>query len=205
MGIFALSGQAMTTQWFFKKIFQMQGWRVQSKALQGVKQSITIAAPHTSNLDFPLSMAAFDSMGLQVKFTIKKEWVRFPFKTIMSNLGAIAIDRSPRRQEYPRQSMVDVMANLFNDNPELHILVTPEGSRSLRTEWKTGFWYAAKKANVPILLGFLDYKEKIAGVAKVIYPSDFESDMREIMQFYSNVTPRHPEQFSVDIRYIDHA
>lgn len=189
-------------RWIFKLIFKGLGWKLKTEAIVGIKQSITIAAPHTANMDLPIAKAAFDLMGLPLRFTVKKEWVRFPFKRIMRNLGAIAIDRTPKNQGEERPSMVEAMANLFKENPELHVMVTPEGTRSLRTQWKTGFWHTAKMANVPILCGYLDYKNKIAGIGKIIYPTDLEKDMRDIMSFYKDITPCHPERFSLDQRYI---
>ena len=183
-------------------IFKALGWKLKTEAIVGIKQSITIAAPHTANMDLPIAKAAFDLMGLPLRFTVKQEWVRFPFKRIMLNLGAIAIDRRPKNPGEERPSMTEAMANLFKENPELHVMVTPEGTRSLRTQWKTGFWYTAKMANVPILLGYLDYKNKVAGIGKIIYPTDLETDMRTMMEFYKDITPCHPEKFSLDQRYI---
>lgn len=189
-------------RWIFKVVFKLLGWKLKTEAIVGIKQSITIAAPHTANMDLPIAKAAFDLMGLPLRFTVKKEWFRFPFKRITGSLGGIAIDRSPKNPGEERPSMVEAMANLFKENPELHIMVTPEGTRALRTEWKTGFWHTAKLANVPILCGYLDYKNKIAGIGKIIYPTDLEKDMREIMAFYKDITPCHPERFSLDLRYV---
>lgn len=189
-------------RWIFILIFKTLGWKLKTEAIVGIKQSITIAAPHTANMDLPIAKAAFDLMGLPLRFTVKKEWFRFPFKKITASLGGIAIDRSPKKPGEPRPSMVEAMVQLFEDNPELHIMVTPEGTRSKRTEWKTGFWYTAKQANVPILLGYLDYKYKIAGIGKIIYPTNLEDDMRTMMEFYKDITPCHPDKFSVDLRYI---
>lgn len=192
----------MILRWIFKMIFKLSGWKLKTEAIKGIKQSITIAAPHTANMDLPIAKAAFDLMNLDLKFTVKEEWVRFPVKRLALSLGAIAIDRSAKKPGEARPSMVEAMANLFKTNPDLHIMVTPEGTRSLRTEWKTGFWHTAKLANVPILCGYLDYKEKVAGIGKIIYPTDLEKDMREIMEYYKNITPCHPEKFSLDVRYI---
>lgn len=189
-------------RWIFKVIFKALGWKLKTEAIVGIKQSITIAAPHTANMDLPIAKAAFDLMGLPLRFTVKQEWVRFPFKRIMLNLGAIAINRTPKNPGEERPSMTEAMANLFKENPELHVMVTPEGTRSLRTQWKTGFWYTAKMANVPILLGYLDYKNKVAGIGKIIYPTNLEDDMRTMMEFYKDITPCHPEKFSLDERYI---
>lgn len=193
---------SIMVRWIFKVIFKALGWKLKTEAIVGIKQSITIAAPHTANMDLPIAKAAFDLMGLPLRFTVKQEWVKFPFKRIMLNLGAIAINRTPKNPGEERPSMTEAMANLFKENPELHVMVTPEGTRSLRTQWKTGFWYTAKMANVPILLGYLDYKNKVAGIGKIIYPTDLETDMRTMMQFYKDITPCHPEKFSLDERYI---
>jgi 1-acyl-sn-glycerol-3-phosphate acyltransferase len=190
-------------QWLFKIIFKLKGWALKTEAIKGIKQSIVIAAPHTSNWDTVMSLAAFDLMELPVKFTLKKEWFKFPFKRIMRNLGGIPIDRTPKKEGEKRPSMVEAMADLFKQYEILHIMVTPEGTRALRTEWKTGFWHTAKMAHVPILCGYLDYKNKIAGIGKIIYPSEsLEKDMREIMQFYKNIEGKNPEKFSLDLRYI---
>lgn len=191
----------MFIRWIFKVVFKLLGWKLKTETIYGIKQSITIAAPHTANMDLPIAKAAFDLMGLPLRFTVKKEWFRFPFKGITAGLGGIAIDRSPKKPGEPRPSMVEAMVNLFKENPELHIMVTPEGTRSKRTEWKTGFWYTAKEANVPILLGYLDYKKKVAGIGKIIYPTNLEDDMRTMMEFYKDITPCHPEKFSLDLRY----
>jgi 1-acyl-sn-glycerol-3-phosphate acyltransferase len=165
---------SIMVRWIFKVIFKALGWKLKTEAIVGIKQSITIAAPHTANMDLPIAKAAFDLMGLPLRFTVKQEWVRFPFKRIMLNLGAIAINRTPKNPGEERPSMTEAMANLFKENPELHVMVTPEGTRSLRTQWKTGFWYTAKMANVPILLGYLDYKNKVAGIGKIIYPTNLK-------------------------------
>ena len=82
------------------------------------------------------------------------------------------------------------------------MLVTPEGTRKKVTKWKTGFYYVAHGAKVPIALGYMDFEKKEAGIGKVIYPSgDIHKDMREIMDFYRNIKGRHPERFSLDLDY----
>lgn len=161
-----------------------------------------IASPHTSNWDFIFARSAFSLLRIPVRFTVKREWLRFPFKGIMNALGAIGIDRSPKRPGEPRPSMTDAMIELFEKNKELVVLVTPEGTRKKVTKWKTGFYHVAVGAKVPIALGYLDYKNKIAGVGKMIFPSgDMAKDMKEIMDFYKNIAGKFPEKFSVDLDY----
>lgn len=186
------------------KIFlKLIGWRVQEVMPKGIERCVIIASPHTSNWDFPIAKAAFSIMKIPLRFTIKDSLFKFPYNLIFGPLGGIPINRAPKKAGEERQSTVQAMADLFKEQNELAVMVTPEGTRTLRTEWKTGFYHVAKSAGVPIALGFLDYKEKLAGVGKVIYPSDdMEKDLREIMEFYKDINGKHPEKFSVDIRYI---
>ena len=98
--------------------------------------------------------------------------MRFPFSLITKPLGGIAIDRSARKENEERISHTDAMIDLYKHEQELIVAVTPEGTRSKREQWKTGFYHIAKGAGVPICLGYIDYKEKKAGISKTIYPSD---------------------------------
>ncbi len=183
-------------------IFWIFGWTLDDKLKADFRRCVMIAAPHTSNWDFIFARAAFFQMGIPVRFTVKKEWVRFPLGGLFRAMGAIAIDRSPKKPGDPRPSMVESMIRLFEENKELVVLVTPEGTRSYREKWKSGFYHVAVGAGVPIALGYLDFGKKCAGVGKIIYPSgDMEKDMREIMDFYKNIQPKHPEKFSLDKDY----
>lgn len=182
-----------------KIIYFFTGWKLNNQMPPDLKKCVMIASPHTSNWDIFYARIAFLLMHIPVKFTVKIEWLRFPFKWFMVKVGAIGIDRSPKTGNTDRKSMVEAMADLFHEKNELVIMITPEGTRSLSKKWKTGFYYVAKSAKVPIALGYLDYKNKVAGVGKVIYPSnDFKKDMQEIMLFYKDIPARYPEKFSVD-------
>jgi 1-acyl-sn-glycerol-3-phosphate acyltransferase len=161
-----------------------------------------IASPHTSNWDIYYARLAFYLMDIPVRFTIKQEWMRPPFGALLRRFGAIGIDRSPRKPGEERPSATEAMARLFETHEELAMMVTPEGTRKLRTEWKSGFYYVAKMAGVPIGLGYLDYANKVAGVGGMVWPSDDQdADFRKIMAFYAPIVGKHPEQFSIDLRY----
>lgn len=151
------------------------------------------AAPHTSNWDIVYTRAAFFLLDLPIKFTIKREWTRFPMGLILKPIGAIPIDREYRNGK--KVSMVEAMAKLFDQYEELIVLVTPEGTRQYAPTWKTGFYRVAEQADVPILLGYLDYQKKIAGVGPVLYPTgDIDADVATIKDFYRTITGRHPDQ-----------
>jgi 1-acyl-sn-glycerol-3-phosphate acyltransferase len=183
-------------------MFSLFGWTMDTSIPNEVKRCVIIAAPHTSNWDLFYARLAFYLMDIPLRFTIKREWLRFPFGPLTRALGGIGIDRRPKVEGDPRKSMTEAMADLFTTHPRLAVMVTPEGTRSLRTEWKTGFYYVAQNAGVPIALGYLDYAKKHAGVGPIIHPTgDIESDMRKIMDFYRTITPKHREKFSLDERY----
>ena len=182
-------------------IFKLTGWRTDGHRPPQLKKCIVLAAPHTSNWDFWYSMATFAIYKLPIRFTVKKEWVKFPFSLLMNPMGAIAIDRRPRGPQNERPSFIQAMTDLFDANDNLIILITPEGTRSRNEKWKTGFYHIAKAANVPILLGYIDYKKKITGISDPIYLSDYETDMKLIMAFYKKISPKFPEEFSVDTTF----
>ena len=186
-----------------KFIFWIFGWTFKDHVGGGYSRCVMIASPHTSNWDLIFARAAFYLMDIPVRYKIKKEWMKFPFSLIFGPLGAIAIDRSAKKAGEKRKSMTEAMIELFSHQKDLAVMVTPEGTRSLRTKWKTGFYHTAVGAKVPIALGYLDYKSKEAGVGRLIYPSgDMEKDMREIMAFYKPIQGKHPEKFSVDLDYV---
>lgn len=182
----------------------MHGFKLDTNIPPEAQRCVLVAAPHTSNWDLVYARAAFDWLNIPLKFTIKKEWTRFPFNLFLNPMGALPIDRTPKKPGEARPSMVDSMADLFNHHERLAMLVTPEATRKKNPHWKTGFYYVALKANVPIVCGYLDYKTKTAGMGLVLYPSgDLKADMKKIMLFYWDKTAKFPENFSIDYSYLD--
>ncbi len=176
--------------------FWLTGWKKVGEYPENTPKSVMIAAPHTSNWDFFYARAAFFLLGIPVKTTIKKEAMFFPLNLVLKFFGVIPIDRNKKSEGLSKKSsMVDAMVQLFNEREELVIMITPEGTRRYVPRWKTGFYHVARKAQVPIILGYLDYKKKQAGIGPVMYPSgDFEQDLEIIMDFYRGVTGKYPDQ-----------
>lgn len=176
------------------------GWKLKGKIAPDIKKCIIVGAPHTSNYDFLLAMAGFYKMKLPIKYLIKKEWLNFkPLSKIFRNSGAIGIDRSKTG------TMVDSLAELIISSGEnMAIMISPEGTRKLNHCWKTGFYYTALKAQVPIVLSYLDYKTKTAGIGPSFLPSGcFRRDMIIVRDFYKDKTAKFPDNFSLKIYYPD--
>ena len=183
-------------------LMSLSGWSVNMNYPPEVRRCVMTAAPHTSNWDFWYARLAFFVMGVPVRFTIKKLWMHFPLSLVIGPLGGIPIDRRPREDQPGRPSYVDQIAGYFRQYQQIAVLVTPEGTRTARKQWKTGFYYAALQAGVPVCLGYLDYRKKEAGVGLVIYPTgDVAADMRQIMDFYRKIPGKFPKKFSLDERY----
>lgn len=169
--------------------FRLSGWHVSKNLPKGLKQYVLVAAPHTSNIDFFVGIAARKVMGLNVKFIAKKELFRFPVKNLLLNLGGFPVDRSVKG------SLVDQMADNFKNNDDFAITVAPEGTRSKVGTWKTGFYHIALKAKVPIVMVAFDYQKKWIVTSDPFYPSgDMESDFIKMHKFYGKIVPKHPEK-----------
>lgn len=189
---------------FLSKLYlKATGWNIDPnppKELQG--QCVIICAPHTSNWDFPITLAIMNVLKVKARYAIKKEIMGFPFGPILKALGGLSIDRRPKKEGEKKQSTVQAIAELFQKDQPLCLMIAAEGTRSLRKEWKTGFYYIALQANVPICLGYLDYEKKMGGFGKVVYPSgNLEKDMAEIMSFFIDKKGKHPQKFSIDHRF----
>lgn len=104
----------------------------------------------------------------------------WPFKWLLKRLGGIPINRTGK------SNIVDSMCLAFKESKELIITIAPSGTREKVTTWKTGFYHIAKKAGVPIVLGYIDYKQRVIGIGPVFEPSsDMDKDMTSIKSYYT--------------------
>ena len=181
---------------FARFILKLFGWRVVNNIPPDAKKFVTLMAPHTSNWDFLVGWFGYMSIGINSKYLIKKEAFFFPLGYLVSAMGGMPVDRKAST------NIVLQVGEMFKKDEGLIITIAPEGTRSLSRNWKRGFYYIALNANVPIALGFLDYKNKIGGVGKMITPTgNYEEDLKEIEEFYFDKQPRFPEKFSLSPQY----
>ena len=180
-------------KWLSKLYLKLIGWKTGSILDPSVKKSVLVGAPHTSNMDFPIALATLYASGVHVRFLAKKSLFRFPLGILMRAMGGIPVDRSKH------SNMVDMMINMFNTTNSLILLIPAEGTRSYVKEWKSGFYYTALGAKVPIVLGYLDYGSKTAGFGELFYPTgDYQKDLADIKNFYRQFTARYPEKSSLN-------
>ncbi len=178
--------------WFSKFILKLLGWKLNTQIPENLKKAVVTMAPHTSYHDFWYGRLGFSAYKIKGKFMIKKESFSFPFGGILKALGGIPVDRSNSK------SAIQSVEKAFAEREELFLVVTPEGTRKRVNKWKKGFYHIALNANVPIVLGYLDYKNKTGGFGPIMYPSgDFEADFKVIEDFYRDKTAKHPERFNL--------
>ena len=177
-------------------LFKLNGWKLNfnNEILSRHKKFILIGDPHTSNWDSIYFIAATRKSKLKPNFLIKKTWTKFPFNIIFKPLGAIGVDKKKPKKS---SGMINYMVNLFKENKKLIIAISPEGTRSKNPNWKTGFYQTALLAKVPIVLGYLDYSKKIAGITEVFLPTgDVNKDLTFISDFYKQFSGKNHELFA---------
>jgi 1-acyl-sn-glycerol-3-phosphate acyltransferase len=177
-----------------KIILKVLGWKSNYPKEFQVDKFVIIAAPHTSNWDLVYALAIFWKFKIPVKYFIKDSFTKGLHGLFFKAVGAIGVDRKKTG------NLVLHAAATIKKMDKIALMVPAEGTRSRVKKWKTGFYHIAKKANVPVALGYLDYKNRIAGVGKLIeLTSDFEKDMKIIETFYSTITGKFPEEYNKKI------
>ena len=176
---------------FFLKI---TGWKVQGSMPPGCRKSVWIAAPHTSNWDLPYTLMVVFALNLRVYWMGKEQLFRWPFRGFMMWLGGIPVHR-----EKSSNLVAASIAAIQQAPGPMQLIVPPEGTRSKARYWKTGFYYIAVGAQVPIVMAYMDYEKKIAGLGPVFQPSgDIDADMAAIKAFYAPFKGRNAAQFHAE-------
>ena len=180
---------------FLSKLFlKVMGWKMVGEVPSDVRKAVLVCAPHTSNWDFPFALAAFNLVNLKLNYFIKKSWFFFPMNLFFKATGGVPVDRSKSR------GIVEGMTLKLKQSEEMIVAVPVEGTRSWVPKWKTGFYRIAKGADVPLLMGFVDFKKKEVGFGPMFNLSgDFEKDMNQIQEFFKFKTPKYPEKYNKEI------
>ncbi len=176
-----------------RAILRLAGWRSEGLSpaeLAAHPKFILIAAPHTSNWDFPFTLMVCFDLQLKVYWMAKASLFAWPIGWLARWLGGIPINRSAKN------NTVSTTIDAFASRERLAIIVAPEGTRGRVTHWKTGFYHMAHGAGVPIALAYLDFKKKTGGIGAMFNTTgDIEADMAVIQAFYRGIEGKNPQQF----------
>lgn len=172
-------------------ILRVSGWRA-----EGINplpnKFVLIGAPHTSMWDVPLVLALAFAYKRRIFFMAKDTAFFWPAGMFMKWFGGIPVNRSKSN------NMVAQTIKHFQENDELIICIPPEGKRAKSDHWKTGFYYIALGAGVPIALGFMDFKRKRGGVGAMMTPTgDIKADFKILYDFYKDITAMYPEKVTL--------
>ena len=197
-----MNSKLLKIKLFLKRIvgsisLKILGWKVIQNSPLTAKKAIIICAPHTSNWDGFYSLCALASMNLNTYLIAKAELNFFPMNFVLKIFGMLTIDRTkgPKSQV---ASLNKLAEKLKNEKDNFYLAISPEGTRKANPNWKKGFYHLAKKSELPIVLAYLDYKKREAGIGVILYPTGcYEDDIAKIKNFYSDKTPKHPDLFAI--------
>ena len=146
---------------------------------------IIAVVPHSSYFDLVIAVLIRTYSGLKIKFIGKKELFNPVTSFFFKFLGGIPVDRSKN------SNIVDEIVNLFDKNEIQILAIAPEGTRKRVKNWKSGFYYIALNANLPILMVSFDYMKKEVVINDKFYPTgDINKDFIELEKKVSNVVLR---------------
>jgi 1-acyl-sn-glycerol-3-phosphate acyltransferase len=173
-----------------RAVLRISGWTIVGETPE-VEKAVIIAAPHTSNWDAFWALSYKVATGIDVHFFGKHTLFWFPLGNLLRALGGIPLDRGNASLAVAQTTAA------FRDNASYYFGLAPEGTRSRRPGWKSGFYRIAMEARVPVILGFLDYRNKRVGLGPAVHLSgDMTNDLARIRDFYSGIEGRWPENTS---------
>jgi 1-acyl-sn-glycerol-3-phosphate acyltransferase len=165
------------------------GWKVEGELPASMRKYIIIVAPHTSWWDFPVGLLARAAIGRHIYFLGKASLFNPPFGGLMRWLGGVPVDRTKRN------NAVEQVIELYDAHEDFAIALAPEGTRRKVSEFKTGFYYIAKGAGIPIICVQFDYKHRCVLYGKPFYTSnDAEEDLRKLWSYFAGVEGKRAEQ-----------
>jgi 1-acyl-sn-glycerol-3-phosphate acyltransferase len=171
-----------------RAILRMIGWSTHIIPPRTFRY-VLIGAPHTSNWDFLMMLLLMAAERIPIRWLGKDTLLRGPIGPLMRSLGILPVNRRERT------NLVDQVAAKFDEIEDLIIGISPEGTRSKTHRWRTGFYYIAIKAQVPIVMGYIDYENKICGLGPSFKPTgDIQADFEIIRNFYTGIKGKYPKK-----------
>lgn len=173
---------------FYQLIFSLLGWKIVGNMPEYPKFIVAVA-PHTSNWDFPVGLAARSLLRItNAQFLGKSQLFKPPFGWFFRWLGGHPVDRASSHD------MVDQVVKIFDAHDKFILALAPEGTRKKVSKLRTGFYYIAKGAKVPIVPVGFDFEKKAVIISEPFFPTDnTEADMETLLRFYRSVKGKNPE------------
>jgi len=170
-------------------LFNLAGWKVNGQFPPGLKQYIVAVAPHTSNWDFLLGLAVRSVLRMQnARFLGKSSLFKPPLGWLFRSMGGYPVDRSKHND------LVEFAAGIFKTEEHFILAIAPEGTRKKVAKLRTGFYYIARKAGVPIIPVGFDYQRREVIIGEPFYPSDnVQQDIDVLTLFFSAIKGKNPE------------
>jgi 1-acyl-sn-glycerol-3-phosphate acyltransferase len=173
------------TKYIFHKLL---GWKIEGDFDRSIKKSVVIVAPHTANYDFIICSFTRRILKTQINFVGKKALFAWPIGWYFKWMGGEPLERSKS------QNKVEAISNVFESLDEFRLAIAPEGTRKKVDTWKTGYYYIAMQAKVPLIPVSLDYPSKTISIGKEFYPTgDLEKDELELREFFKGKIGKNPE------------
>ena len=170
---------------FFIKLL---GWKIEGVFAPLVKKAIIIVAPHTSWYDFFVGVFTRGITKTQINFVGKKELFTWPLGYYFRWMGGAPLNR------FKNENKVETIAKIFDTKEEFRLTLAPEGTRKKVDKWKTGYYYIALAAKVPIIPVSFDYKKKLVKIGEPFYPTgNLEADTEELQSFYKGAVGKIPD------------
>ena len=175
--------------WWAKLIFcKILGWKLAGGFDPAIKKCVIIVVPHTSWHDFFVGVFSRKLYQIQINFIGKKELFKWPIGAYFRWMGGAPIDRTPG------QNKVEAIAQIFKEKDEFRLSLAPEGTRKKVTVWKTGYYYIAMAANVPIVPVSFNYATRTVTANPAFYPTgDIEADTKVLRSYFVGVVGKKPE------------
>jgi len=176
-----------------KFILLILGWKTKG-SFPNLNKSIVIFAPHTSYWDSFYGKLFFMQTNVNHRFITKSDYFKFPQNILLNLYGSIPVSHNGK--------YVTEIAQLIESHNKIHIVISPEGQLAKTNRWKKGFYYMANTANVPLVVGYIDYQKKEVGIKGIINDVDnIETTFSKINEMYKDVEAKYPKEFVLDTQY----
>ena len=178
------------------QLVKLCGWHFEIPDLKDrpeLRHCVVAVAPHTAFADYIIGAAVLFAAGVNPKIMVKKEFFNFFTRRLLLHLGLVPVDRGNRHND-----LVARAVKTLKEDDNVCIVITPEATRKPVKRFKRGFYEIATQAGVPVVLGFMDFKNKRAGYGPTFQlTGDYEADVERMIEFFDQFTPRHPEGWAI--------